>query len=255
MAEVLPDTNEGVDPKVADLNEATDSEPHGVRNRRSGRTFAAITVLVLLLIGGVTFFAPSLFTADQVATARQLPDAKNAPEAAALRLLPAPKSQAAPDREGEPTAVPASGRGTELLDSLPQQVGSFALVQIVAEDETTALEHYSGVYANFDDDGDVVVGQGAVQLTVSRWGTEAEATAKAEQNKQSLVAKSSTPAEVPTSARTDSSTAYAIADGDSLTILWSDFTTAGTISGAPEDVQELFSEFSLGAGPAAVFRR
>lgn len=240
---------------MADHNDAADLDYRVGRTKRPLRSFGVIAVVGLFLVGGFTVFAPGVFTPDQAPTAEQSPTEGADRDTSTLRLLPAPSAEPLNEREGEPTAVPASGRGTELFDSLPQQIGSFVLVQIAATETSGALEYYSGTYTNVDEQGDAVPGEASVKLTVSRWGTEAEAMARAEQNRQSVVAEAQSATEVPVQSRTQDGLAYGVAADEDMTILWSDFTTAGSISGAPDDVKNIFDDFSLGNGSGALQRR
>lgn len=212
------------------------------RNRRTGRFSAALTVGLFLLTGGIGLAVSGVFAHDQRATAQQHPDAEVERPTTTLRLLPTP---ADPEREDSPITAPASGRGTELFDSLPQRVGTFALVKITATGASGALEQYSGLYATVDDTGEAVAGQESVKLTVSRWGTEAEADDRVRQKRQYVVEKTQSGAEEVVLSGAEDGNIYTIADGEDLTILWSDFTTVGSVSGTSADVQQLFDEFSL----------
>lgn len=218
------------------------------RYRRAGSLFAAITVGVVLLVGGIGIFVSAVFSQEHRATAQPHPDAEAERPATALRLQPALPTPADPEREHSPVKVPASGRGTELFDSLPQRVGSFALIQITATASTGALEQYAGLYAVVDDNGEAVADQESVKLTVSRWGTESEASDRARQKRQSVAETSESVAEEVVRSGSAGGDVYAVADGADLTILWSDFTTVGSVSGTPGDVRKVFDEFSLGSG-------
>lgn len=239
---------------MADHEEAVEpgepGEPGEIagRYRRTGSFFAAITVGVLLLVGGIGVLVSGVLSQEHRATAQPHPDAEAERPATALRLLPALPTLAESEHEDSPITVPASGRGTELFDSLPQRVGPFALIQISAMDTTGALEQYAGLYAVVDDNGEAVADQENVKLTVSRWGTESEANDRARQKRQSVAEASESDAEEVVRSGAEGGNFYAVANGTDLTILWSDFTTVGSVSGAPGDVRKLFDEFSLGSG-------
>lgn len=234
---------------MADHEDAVDpGEPGEIagHHRRTGRLVVVITVGVFLLVGGFGIFGSGIFSQGERATAQQHLDAEAQRPGTALRLLPVLPTAADPEREDDPTTVRASGRGTELFDSLPHRAGPFTLTQITALNTTDALEQYSGLYAVVDENGAAVADQESVQLTVSRWGTESEADDRARQRRQSVAEKTQSVAEEVVQPGADSGSLYAVADGADLTILWSDFTTVGSVSGTPGDVRELFDEFSLG---------
>ncbi len=236
---------------MPDHNDAADSGHRAGRKRARPRIFGAVFIGVLLLTVGVTLFGADLFRSDHPGIAQGQLTTSAELASSTVRVLPTPSLETAQVEDGEPTVVPASGRGTELFDSLPQQIGSFVLTDISATGIAGALEHYSGEYAvAVVDDGEVVPGNSSVKLTVSRWGTEAEATAQAERGRRAIIAASKVPTEIPVQARPRSGRAYGVAEAGNLTILWTDFTTTGTFSGGEEDVQELFKEFSLGAAIA-----
>lgn len=204
---------------------------------------------VFVLGGGVWLLQPGA-SGPEAADSAAYAAAEGTRGTATLRLsTPSPDSQEPAHDDGEPTELPAAGRGTELFDSLPQQVGPFVLVEVAFQHlDDRALESYSVAYARVDEQGEAVPSVGDVRLTLGRWATEAEARGQMERMTQALPEQSREVVDLDIPPRLASGATFAFADDDDdeLTILWSSFTTAGSVTGAAADVHLLFDEFTLG---------
>lgn len=218
--------------------------------RRPARVIAALVAGVLVLGGGVWLLQPESSGPDGADSAAFVAS-EGTRGTATLRLSTlSPASQEPADGEGEPTELPAAGRGTELFDSLPQQVGPYVLVEVAFHHlDDGALESYSAIYASVDEQGEAVRSASDIALTLGRWATEAEARNQVERVAQALSGRSREVADIDIPSRLATGATFAFADDDDdgeLTILWSSFTTAGSVTGAAADVQVLFDEFALG---------